>query len=131
MFKFVTVCAFMLGVSSFAQANEMHGNGPCKADREKLCAGVEHGKGAMMKCMKDNEAQLSAECKAHIETMKGAMKEVKEACHDDYEKFCGNEKPGHGRIMKCLKKHKDELSQACKDEMGAMKEMRKKMKKGS
>jgi hypothetical protein len=34
--------------------------GPCKADREKLCAD----------CMKSKAAELSPECKAHVEKMK-------------------------------------------------------------
>ncbi len=35
-------------------------------------------------------------------------------CKADYEKLCGDVKPGGGRIMECLKEHKDELSPECK-----------------
>jgi Cysteine rich repeat len=38
-----------------------------------------------------------------------------EACKPDVEKFCSGVEPGGGRIMSCMRKHKDELSQACKD----------------
>ena len=35
-------------------------------------------------------------------------------CRADIEKFCHNVKPGGGRIVQCLKVHKEELSPACK-----------------
>lgn len=60
--------------------------------------------------------------------MKTAMKGIHEACHDDAEKFCGDVKKGRGRMIKCMKEHKDEMSQGCKDEMAKMKETRKKRK---
>lgn len=128
MGKFIVVCTLVLGFASFAQAE---GHGPCAKDRETLCAGIEPGGGAIAKCMKENKDKLSAECKAHVEAMKGQHKEVKEACHDDVEKFCADVKPGKGRIMKCMKEHKEELSAACKEEVASAKEMRKKARKGN
>lgn len=44
--------------------------GPCKADREKLCAGIKPGEGRIRDCMKSKMAELSPECKANIEKMK-------------------------------------------------------------
>jgi hypothetical protein len=38
-------------------------------------------------------------------------------CAADAKKFCGNEKPGGGRIAKCMKSHEAELSPACQSEM--------------
>ena len=35
-------------------------------------------------------------------------------CKADVAAFCKDAKPGHGGIAKCLKAHKDELSEACK-----------------
>lgn len=129
MFLLVTL---MLGFSTFAFADKHGhggGDGPCAKDREAYCADVEHGEGRMMKCMQDNADKLSAECKAHQAKAKEAMKDVKEACHADAEKFCADVKPGRGRMMKCMKKHKDELSEACKAEVASAKEMRKKSRK--
>ena len=40
-------------------------------------------------------------------------------CREDAKKFCGNEKPGGGRIAKCLKAHESELSPACQSQMQA------------
>jgi len=38
-------------------------------------------------------------------------------CAPDAKKFCGDEKPGGGRIAKCMKSHEAELSPACQAEM--------------
>lgn len=100
----------------------------CKQDMETLCAGVEPGEGHMRKCMMENKDKLSAECKTQQEKMKAAMKDIHEACHEDAEKFCGDVKKGRGRMMKCMKEHKEEMSQSCKDEMTKAKEARKKRK---
>lgn len=40
-------------------------------------------------------------------------------CAEDAKKFCGNEKPGEGRIAKCMKRHEAELAPACQSAMKA------------
>ncbi len=37
-----------------------------------------------------------------------------EACGPDIKQFCSAEKPGDGRIIKCLRDNNDKLSQFCK-----------------
>ena len=92
--------------------------GPCIADIKKLCGDVKPGGGAIAKCLREKKDQVSAECKAFHEQKKGEMKEkfsqAKEACAADREKFCKDVKPGGGAIIKCLKAHEAELSEACK-----------------
>ncbi len=124
MTKWLIVSLICLGFGFQA-----HAENPCEQDMTTLCGSVEPGEGRMMKCMSENKDKLSPACKAHRDKMKAAMKEVKEACHDDFEKFCSEVKPGKGRVMKCMKEHKDEVSQGCKDEMAKMKH--KKGKKGA
>jgi hypothetical protein len=36
------------------------------------------------------------------------------ACKTDYEKFCAGIAPGGGRIVACLNKKRDQLSDSCK-----------------
>lgn len=48
------------------------GDGPCAADRQKFCAGVKPGGGAIIKCMKAHQADLSAACKAAHGSKHGA-----------------------------------------------------------
>lgn len=109
-----------VGFAFQAQAHDMS-KGPCAKDVQTYCASAGTDRGAIMKCMMENKDKLSAECKAQHEKMKAAMKEVKEACHEDYEKFCGDVEPGGGAIKKCMKQHEQELSQNCKDEVNKMK----------
>lgn len=132
MTKFISICIFVLSISTIANAShEGHGEGghhegPCMKDAETLCPNVEKGHGAKVKCLKENESKLSKECSAHMAEAKEAMKDIAEACHGDMENFCHDVKKGGGRVMKCMKSHKDQLSAGCKAEIEAKKEARKK-----
>lgn len=133
MFKVFASSLLVLVFSSFAQAQNATpaphmGHGPCAADAAKLCPGIEHGEGRIAKCLREKKDQVSAECKAAKEKMKDALQEMKEACHDDVEKFCGNVEAGRGRIMKCMKKHQAEVSPSCRAEIEQMKAERKSRK---
>jgi hypothetical protein len=43
-----------------------------------------------------------------------ALAATRSACAEDVQKFCANVQPGGGRIVACLKEHKDSLSDRCK-----------------
>ncbi len=126
MLKIISSVIVVLALGSLAQADHHEkGEGPCKKDVETLCAGIEPGEGRIMKCLKENDSKVSAECKAKKDMMKKHFKEIKEACHEDAEKFCSDVKQGKGRIMKCMKKHKAELSESCKKEIDEAKAAKK------
>jgi Cysteine rich repeat len=40
--------------------------------------------------------------------------EQRAACKGDYDKFCKGTLPGGGRVLACLNKQHDQLSDACK-----------------
>ncbi|MDO8526348.1 MAG: cysteine rich repeat-containing protein [Deltaproteobacteria bacterium] len=101
----------LAGSSAFAEEPAM---GPCKADMQKLCAGVEPGHGRVWDCLKQHKDHVSPACKEKIEHKKEMVKEKADACNADREKFCKDVKPGKGHIHKCLKKHDSELSPECK-----------------
>lgn len=42
------------------------------------------------------------------------------ACNADIKRYCGDIKPGEGRIPACLKAHDDKISQPCKKELMIM-----------
>jgi hypothetical protein len=44
--------------------------GPCADDVAKFCKDVNPGGGAIIKCLKEHEAELSDECKAQLHQMK-------------------------------------------------------------
>ncbi len=47
----------------------------------------------------------------------GAKANMRSACQADLAKLCPGVQPGGGRIMQCLKTHKDEISAPCKSAM--------------
>jgi hypothetical protein len=47
--------------------------------------------------------------------------EQRTACKPDFEKLCSDTKPGGGRIMACLNKQYDQLSDDCKKVVDARK----------
>lgn len=90
---------------------------PCQADVQKYCAQVKPGQGRMARCLKSHQADLSNACRTHLKTMFDHMLEARQACQADAEKLCGDIRGGHGRIVACLRRHEQELSDSCKDEM--------------
>lgn len=124
------LAALAAGALLFSASNVLaKKDGPCKQDREALCKDAEHGQGRIAKCFKENEAKLSEACKMHLaekkEKAKEAMKDVHEACHEDVENLCGDETKGKGRIVKCLKKNQEQVSEACKAELKELRGKRK------
>ncbi|MFP5519402.1 MAG: cysteine rich repeat-containing protein [Bdellovibrionia bacterium] len=58
----------------------------CEADRDKFCKDVPGGKGRIMKCLKENESQVSAECKAELSDKRAAFKMNKQMRRQMMEK---------------------------------------------
>jgi hypothetical protein len=50
------------------------------------------------------------------------MQEVRAACQADVQKLCSSVQPGGGRIIACLKEHKEEVSDGCKQAIGKAKQ---------
>ncbi len=97
----------------------------CTDDAEKLCKGVEAGRGRVMRCLAEHEAKLTADCRAEVEKAKGTKAEIQQkveekkdamqdACAADVTKHCAGVEKGHGRILQCLKNHEATLTPACK-----------------
>ena len=47
--------------------------------------------------------------------------EQRESCKGDYDKFCKGTLPGGGRIVACLEKQRDKLTDACRKVVNAQK----------
>lgn len=57
------------------------------------------------------------------ELREGRIRSVREACHAEFERHCGDVPPGPGRF-RCLRRHRDRLSPEC---AAAMDELRARM----
>jgi hypothetical protein len=93
----------------------------CKGDVEQYCKQVQPGQGRMVRCLRDNEAKLSASCKeqlAQMDEQRRRMHErmhgVAEACKGDAQQYCKDVHPGGGRVTRCLKDNEAKLSEGCK-----------------
>lgn len=113
-------------LSGGSKSGMMMKAGPCREDVEKFCKDVKPGGGAIIRCLKENQDKLSQTCKDHHASMKEYRKEIKEACHEDAKKLCGDKK-GKEK-MACMKENKDKVSESCKKQWQEMKEERKEKK---
>jgi hypothetical protein len=93
--------------------------GPCRADVEKHCAGVERGGGGLGRCLREHQAELTPACRDHLaarhEKMRARAEAVFAACESDLAKHCPGKEPGEGGLMRCLRDHESDLTQPCKD----------------
>ena len=59
-----------------------------------------------------------------LERMEREKEAIEKYCPDDVKRLCAGVEPGEGRIMKCLKKHKEEMSVGCAE---ALRELKRSM----
>ncbi len=107
------VVASMMFFIGLLTASSASAAGECKGDLARFCQGAQ-GPKQELECLKMNREQLSPQCKMHIVTVLKAVKNVHEDCAPEIYAFCPGVQPGGGRVLKCLKAHKSELSPTCK-----------------
>ena len=64
------VIAVAVAFSGVASAQSSDPRGACKADYDKFCAGIAPGGGRVVACLNDKRDQLSATCKAALDSRK-------------------------------------------------------------
>jgi hypothetical protein len=89
----------------------------CADDAKKLCSDVPPGRGNVMKCLREHQADLSAACKDRLQAAQTRVQETRQACQSDAAKFCADVAAGRGAVAKCLKQHESELSAECKADL--------------
>ncbi len=112
VFVKMAIALFAAGLAADALAQQ-RSEGPCAADVKRLCGDVKPGQGAIAKCMKAREAEVSPACREGMKARAEKAERVREECKADAEKFCKGIAPGGGRILSCLKSRQPELQPAC------------------
>ncbi len=87
----------------------------CRADVEKLCAGIPPGGGRISACLRANQGKLSEGCRTELASITRKVKEVGDACADDIASWCAGVKPGQGAILRCLQDNRATLTPSCQD----------------
>ena len=92
----------------------------CKNEITTYCKDVTLGEGRLLACLYAYNDKLSGRCEyalydaaAQLERAIASLTYVANECDNDLEKYCSSIKPGEGRLLKCIKKHENEISERC------------------
>lgn len=100
----------ILGLVTVGTAAPAHDRA-CAADVKKFCQGIPAGQ--REGCLKEHVAELSAPCKASIQTAQQQAQDLRQACQGEVAQFCQGVSPG-GPLRQCLQQHAAEVSPECK-----------------
>jgi len=110
---------FLLACLPAQAADQEHG--ACRADVQKFCKDVRPGGGAMARCLKRRESELSSACRERMAEGRQQAEEFADACKADADKLCKQVQPGGGRTLRCLTANKDQLSALCREKIAQAK----------
>lgn len=118
------------GTPSPLQKDVTHLKTECKSDVKKLCSDVTPGEGRIAACLNSKEDQLSAKCDTAWKGTKAKVSQwmdkqdvsFRKNCTTDVQKFCSSVPSGRGRLLDCLDKNEDGLSNSCKNFQARMKQ---------
>lgn len=114
--------AALLASTSHAAPKAHPGAEACKADAEKLCPGIAPGDGAIHRCLKRHEAELSPACAKFQEAVRDKIRAFVQACSSDIKTHCRDVEPGSGRVVRCLKENQPALTDTCKAKLAGARE---------
>jgi len=93
----------------------------CKTEIDTYCKGVKPGEGRILACLYANQEKLSNRCEyalydaaSQLQQAVTAINYLASECRDDLKTFCSNVKPGEGRLLDCIGKNKEKISNRCK-----------------
>jgi hypothetical protein len=92
----------------------------CQQELDTYCKNVTPGQARILACLYAYNDQLSARCEyalydaaAELDNAISKLTYVAEECEDDLAAYCANVEVGGGRLLDCLKKNKDRISEGC------------------
>jgi hypothetical protein len=119
-FRF-TAAVVVAGLLGATTARSVRAEDPCAADVEQFCHDVKVGGGRVQDCLRQNDARLSPSCKERRSAAEASFRERVRtfgvACGRDAQRLCSEVRPGRGRIVQCLGRQQDDLSDACQAEV--------------
>ena len=93
----------------------------CSKEVETYCKDVTPGKGRILSCLYSYEDKISNQCQMAIceatpslEMALSTLHYLAGECREDIQKYCSDVKPGQSRVINCLNKKKDVLTEGCK-----------------
>jgi len=86
----------------------------CVRDAHIFCSHIKSNKGRIGQCLSKHRTEISRACRAVVETVTHIIKkEFIRVCGANAQQFCNRTRPGKGRIMRCLQRNYDHLSNSC------------------
>jgi hypothetical protein len=96
----------------------------CKTELGSFCKDVTPGEGRLLACLYAFEDKLSSRCdyalydaSTQLDHAVTALAHGATECKSDIEKHCAAVKSGEGRVLDCLEKQGDKLSERCRQAM--------------
>ena len=93
----------------------------CEKELAAYCQGVTPGDGRILACLYAHADKLSGQCEyalfdaaAQLEWAVAALAYLVNECGEDLEKFCVGVQVGEGRLLDCLNKEENKVSNRCK-----------------
>jgi len=120
---FVFCCLVLVGGSASAEEKglvQIVADG-CKTEIDTYCKGVVPGEGRILACLYAFQDKLSNRCEyalydaaAQLQQAITALTYLANECRDDLKTFCSGVQPGEGRLIQCIGKNKEKISDRCK-----------------
>jgi hypothetical protein len=92
----------------------------CEKEITTFCKDVTPGEGRILACLYAHEDKLSGQCEyalydaaVQLERVVAALTYVANECRDDLKAYCANVKPGEGRLLDCIEKNREKVSERC------------------
>jgi hypothetical protein len=85
---------------------------PCAAEAARVCSKAV-GDRVVLGCLRSNEKELSAACRATLSVFLKIAAEYGDDCQSDAYRLCRDVAEGEGRVLQCLKDNEAYLSASC------------------
>ncbi|WPL19272.1 Cysteine rich repeat [Thiorhodovibrio winogradskyi] len=93
----------------------------CKNEVEAHCADVTPGAGRILACLYAYGDKLSGQCElalydasVQLEQAVDLLTDVAKECDQDLDEYCDSVAAGEARLLICLQKHEEQVSDGCK-----------------